>query len=224
MNEITCECGHVNPEGTVLCESCGKPVEKNQHIDGNDQKELLNMRYDGSARRSKTYNRTIIDKIWNFFSSVKVGVWLIFLTVIASAVGTILPQEMYIPQNVDPSTHYRDQYGMFGQIYYQLGFHDLFSSWWYMLLIAMIGISIIIASIDRFFPLYKTLKRQKPKRHELFMKKQRIFGETVRDDIDTELFKQNLKKRRYKLTEENGHLLAEKTALPDGDLMSTISA
>ncbi|ELK45383.1 cytochrome c biogenesis protein ResB [Halobacillus sp. BAB-2008] len=210
MNEITCECGHVNPEGTVLCESCGKPVEKNQHIDGNDQKELLNMRYDGSARRSKTYNRTIIDKVWNFFSSVKVGVWLIFLTVIASAVGTILPQEMYIPQNVDPSTHYRDQYGMFGQIYYQLGFHDLFSSWWYMLLIAMIGISIIVASIDRFFPLYKTLKRQKPKRHELFMKKQRIFGETVRDDIDTELFKQNLKKRRYKVTEENGHLLAEK--------------
>ncbi|MYL28612.1 MULTISPECIES: cytochrome c biogenesis protein ResB [Halobacillus] len=210
MNEITCECGHINPEGTVLCESCGKPVEGNQHIDGNDQKELLNMRYDGSARRSQTYNRTFIDKIWNFFSSVKVGVWLIFITVIASAVGTIFPQEVFIPGNADPATHYRDQYGIVGQIYYQLGFHDLFSSWWYMLLIAMIGISIVIASIDRFFPLYKTLKRQKPKRHELFMKKQRVFGTTENQNVDVEQFKANLKKRRFRVYEQDGHLLAEK--------------
>ncbi|SFF62492.1 cytochrome c biogenesis protein [Halobacillus alkaliphilus] len=210
MNEITCECGHVNPEGTVLCEACGKPIEGNQHINGNEDKKLLNMRYDGSARRSQTYNRTIVDKVWNFFSSVKVGVWLIVLTLIASAVGTILPQEMYIPPNVDPASHYRDQYGLLGQIYYQLGFHNLFSSWWYMLLIAMIGISIVIASIDRFFPLYKTLKKQKPKRHELFMKKQRIFGVTEADQVDLELYKKNLKKRRFKIYEQDGHILAEK--------------
>ena len=55
------------------------------------------MRYEGSARRSQTYNKTIIDKIWNFFSSVKIGVTLIVITLIASAVGTIFPQEMYIP-------------------------------------------------------------------------------------------------------------------------------
>lgn len=210
MNEITCECGHVNPEGTVLCEACGKPIEGNQHINGNEDKKLLNMRYDGSARRSQTYNRTIVDKIWNFFSSVKVGVWLIVLTLIASAVGTILPQEMYIPPNVDPALHYRDQYGLLGQIYYQLGFHNLFSSWWYMLLLAMIGISIVIASIDRFFPLYKTLKKQKPRRHEMFMKKQRIFGVTESNQIDLELYKKNLKKRRFKISEQDGHILAEK--------------
>jgi cytochrome c biogenesis protein len=210
MKEITCECGHVNPEGTVLCEECGKPIEKNQHIDGNDEKQLLNMRYDGSARRSQTYNRTIVDKVWNFFSSVKVGVTLIFITVVASAIGTIFPQEEFIQSTVDPAIHYRDQYGLAGQIYYQLGFHDLFSSWWYMVLIAMIGISIVIASIDRFFPLYKTLKKQKPKRHELFMKKQRIFGETTSENIDIDRFKKNLKKRRFKIHEQDGHLLAEK--------------
>src|SRR5690625_8021158 len=79
LDKIKCECGDVNPEGTVLCEACGKPVERNQHIDGNDKTKLLNMRYEGSARRSQTYNRSIVDKIWNFFSSVKVGVWLIVL-------------------------------------------------------------------------------------------------------------------------------------------------
>ncbi|MBA2173827.1 cytochrome c biogenesis protein ResB [Halobacillus locisalis] len=210
MRQINCECGHVNPEGTVLCESCGKPVEGNQHIDGNEGEQLLNMRYDGTARRSQTYNRTVVDKVWNFFSSVKVGVWLIVTTVIASAVGTIFPQEMYIPPNVDPATHYQDQFGLLGQIYYQLGFHNLFTSWWYMILLAMIGISIIIASIDRFFPLYKILKKQKPKRHETFMKKQRVFGRTESEDVDIERFKQNLKKQRFKIFEQDGHLLAEK--------------
>ncbi|QHS22622.1 cytochrome C biogenesis protein [Virgibacillus sp. MSP4-1] len=211
MNEIKCECGHVNPEGTVLCEACGKPIERNQHIDGNEKNKLLNMRYEGSARRSKTRNQTVVDKIWIFFSSVKVGVWLIVLTLIASIIGTILPQEMYIPQNVEAADHYRDEYGLFGQIYYQLGFHNLYSSWWYILLIASIGVSLVICSIDRVVPLYRALKRQKPKRHSNFIRRQRLFGKTEnakQGDIDQVVSR--LKKKRYKISEENGHILAEK--------------
>ncbi|QKY69232.1 cytochrome c biogenesis protein ResB [Lentibacillus sp. CBA3610] len=214
MEKIKCECGHVNPEGTVLCEACGKPVEENQHIDGNDKRKLLNMRYDGSARRSQTYNKTIVDKIWNFFSSVKVGVWLIVLALIASGIGTIFPQEQYIPPEApsrDPSVYYEAQHGIFGLIYYQLGFHNLYSSWWYLLLIALIGISLVICSIDRFVPLYKALKNQRPRRHKQFLNRQRLFSKTdyVTDDEKSKLVS-GLKKKRYKVYEENGHILAEK--------------
>ncbi|MCJ0930969.1 cytochrome C biogenesis protein [Virgibacillus halodenitrificans] len=214
MNKIKCECGHVNPEGTVLCESCGKPIEGNQHIDGNDKKKLLNMRYDGTARRSQTYNKSIIDKIWSFFSSVKVGVWLIVLALIASAIGSIFPQEMYIPADApsrDPAVFYEAQYGIFGLIFYQLGFHNLYSSWWYMVLIALIGISLVICSLDRFVPLYKALKKQKAKRHETFLRRQRLFSETnAVTNEEIQLIKQQLKNQKYKLQEENGHILAEK--------------
>jgi cytochrome c biogenesis protein len=214
MNKIKCECGHVNPEGTVLCEACGKPIEGNQHIDGNDQKKLLNMRYEGSARRSQTYNKSIIDKTWSFFSSVKVGVWLIVLALVASALGSIFPQEMYIPADApsrDPSIFYEEQYGIPGLIFYQLGFHNLYSSWWYMLLIALIGVSLVICSIDRFVPLYKALKRQKAKRHSTFLKRQRLFSETETiNENDLETVKERLKKQRYKVRDENGHILAEK--------------
>ncbi|MFD1039490.1 cytochrome c biogenesis protein ResB [Virgibacillus byunsanensis] len=214
MKNIKCECGHVNPEGTVLCEACGKPIEGNQHIDGNDQKKLLNMRYDGSARRSQTYNKSIVDKVWNFFSSVKVGVWLIVITLIASAVGTILPQEMYIPADAesrDPAIFYEARYGLLGQIYYQLGFHELYSSWWYMILVALIGISLVICSIDRFVPLYKALKRQKAKRHETFLNRQRLYSETENiSSDDKQKIINELQKQRYKIREDNGHILAEK--------------
>ncbi|KAB8139141.1 cytochrome C biogenesis protein [Gracilibacillus oryzae] len=214
MNKIKCECGHVNHEGTVLCEACGKPIEGNQHIDGNDKTRLLNMRYDGSARRSQTYKKSIIDKIWNFFSSVKVGVWLIVLTLVASAMGTIFPQEQWIPANAvsrDPAIYYESTYGIFGQIYYQLGFYDLYSSWWYLLLVALIGISLVICSIDRFVPLYKALKNQKAKRHETFLSRQRLYSES--DNVSKEEKQQiikSLKKQRYSVRDENGHILAEK--------------
>src|SRR5690625_5125639 len=111
MKKIKCECGHLNPEGTVLCESCGRPIDGNQHIEGNDKRKLLNMRYDGVARRSQTYNKSIIDKIWSFFSSVKVGIWLIVITLIDTALGTIFPQEIYIPAEAvsrDPAIYYED--------------------------------------------------------------------------------------------------------------------
>lgn len=214
MDKIKCECGHINPEGTVLCEACGKPVEGNQHMEGNDNHKLLNMRYDGSARRSLTYNRRIIDRIWTFFSSVKVGIWLIALTLIASIIGTIFPQAMYIPAdapNRDPAVFYEDYYGIFGKIYYQLGFHEMYESWWYILLIALIGISLVICSLDRFIPLRRALKMQKPNRHEKFLSRQRLYSKSENiTEEEKQKIVESLKKQRYKITEEDGHILAEK--------------
>ncbi|WP_153122702.1 cytochrome c biogenesis protein ResB [Peribacillus tepidiphilus] len=207
MNDVKCECRHVNPHGTVLCESCGRVLDE----ESNDNK-LLDMRYEGTARRSQTYNKTIIDKIWNFFSSVKVGVWLIVITLVASAIGTIFPQEMYIPPTMPAELYYEEEYGWAGKLYYTLGFHNLYSSWWYLILIASIGISLVICSLDRVVPLYRALKTQKVERHEGFLKRQRIFGITnvAGKQIDMETIKKRLAERRFHVREENGSILAEK--------------
>lgn len=205
MNAVKCECGHVNPHGTILCESCGKILEETE-----DNQQLVDMRYEGSARRSQTYNKTIIDKVWNFFSSVKVGVALIVITLIASALGTVFPQEMYIPADIQPAEFYEEEYGFFGKLYFVLGFHNLYGSWWYLLLIASIGISLVICSLDRVVPLYRALKKQRVTRHEGFLQRQRLFGVTHTNEVDYEKVKQNLKAKRYRIREENGNLLAEK--------------
>lgn len=208
MKEVVkCECGHVNPHGTILCESCGRVLDETQK-----NSKMIDMRYEGSARRSQTYNKSMIDKIWNFFSSVKVGVSLIVILLIASSVGTIFPQEQYIPPTELPEVFYEAEYGFLGKLYYLLGFHNLYSSWWYLICIAMLGTSLLIASIDRVVPLYRSLKKQKIARHEGFLKKQRIFGITNTDkqDIDFEDIKRSLESRRYKVKEENGNILAEK--------------
>lgn len=204
LKEIKCECGHVNPIGTVFCEACGKPFESNENI------KLLDMRYEGSARRSLTQTKTIVDKIWSFFSSVKVGVWLIVITLAASAIGTIFPQEMYITPGIAPAEYYKQEYGFLGQLYYQLGFNNLYGSWWYMILIASIGISLVICSLDRVIPLYKALKKQGVKRHPSFLKRQRLYGTGTPQDGDLERVQMNLKKTNYNVKVEDGNILAEK--------------
>lgn len=205
---IQCTCGHINPPGTQLCQNCGRLIN-----DDYDKKKTTDvMRYDGQAVRSKTKNKTLIDKIWVFFSSVKTGVILLVLTIVAAAMGSLLPQEYFIPGNVDPETFYNEQYGAFGLLYYKLGFDNLYTSWWFLILLVLVAFSIIAASIDRGVPLFKSLKNQKVKKHPTFLKRQRLtLNVDTFDDIDT--LEVALKKRNYKVRTEQGALLAEKGRL-----------
>jgi len=136
---------------------------------------------------------------------------MIAITLLASSIVTLFTQVMNNQSALPANQYYETQYGLMGKIYYQLGFHDLYGSWWYMLLIASIGISLVICSIDRVVPLYRALKKQKPKRHETFLKRQRVFVEAEQvTDEDKETIRKQLKKRRFKVMEQDGHLLAEK--------------
>ncbi|WP_075617644.1 cytochrome c biogenesis protein ResB [Paenisporosarcina indica] len=209
MNKILCTCGHENPKGTVLCGSCGRPLTE----EASNQK-LVDMRYEGSARRSQTFNKSIIDKVWNFFSSVKVGVSLIVIILVAAAIGTILPQVFYVPATgeAEIAAYYERVYGTFGKLYYQLGLSDLYGSWWFQTLIGMLGISLIVASLDRVIPLYKSLKKQRTRRHESFMKRQRIFGigENALGENTFAKSEEKLKSLGYNVKREDGAVLGEK--------------
>ena len=167
LRNTKCECGHQNPVGTLICEACGKPTEE-----GGDG-ALLEMRYDGAARRSQRANPGLLDRVWRFFSSVRVAVWLIALTLLAAAIGSIYPQEnMFI--NIDPAEYYEDNYGLPGKIYYMLGFSDTFGQWWFQLLLVMIGASLVICSLDRVLPLYRALSRPQIRKHPRFLTGQRV--------------------------------------------------
>ncbi|HJE20198.1 MAG TPA: cytochrome c biogenesis protein ResB, partial [Aliicoccus persicus] len=181
QKEIKCSsCGHINPAGTQLCQSCGKLINENY-----DKKKIKDvMRYDGSAVRSKVRSQTLYDKVWNFFTSVRNGVIIIALIAIAAAIGTIFPQEYFIPVGADPAEHYQEHYGTLGYLYYQLGLHNLYSSWWFLILNGLLALSIIAASIDRGVPLFKTLYKQHVKKHDSFFKRQRLYSiqETTIED------------------------------------------
>ncbi|HSJ38490.1 MAG TPA: cytochrome c biogenesis protein ResB [Planococcus sp. (in: firmicutes)] len=209
MENLQCKCGHINPPGTLLCESCGRSLTEEEQ-----NKKLADMRYEGTARRSQTYNKSIIDKIWNFFSSVKVGVSIIVVLLVAAAIGTILPQAQYVnvPVRNDATikAYYADVYGEIGKIYHFLGFHDLYNSIWFIVLVGMLAISLIVASLDRFVPLYRSLKNQRVLRHQSFMEKQRIYAEGSAPADSMQNAEKKLKELKYNVTVDKNGLLAEK--------------
>lgn len=207
IKNTKCECGHQNRVGTVLCEACGKPLYEITNPD-----ELLEMRYDGVARRSQRSNPNFIDKIWNFFSSVKVAIYLIIITLIGAIFGTIFEQESNFV-NFDPSTFYKEKYGTIGDIYYKLGLSHTYESWWFVLLLVMIGASLVICSLDRVLPLYKALSKQKIRKHMQFLTRQKVvYQGPIHEDGVQWVSKAAavLKKRRYRVHVDQDALLAEK--------------
>ncbi|OME96582.1 MULTISPECIES: cytochrome c biogenesis protein ResB [Paenibacillus] len=207
IQNTKCDCGHQNPTGTVLCEACGKPLTEEA-----EAQPILEMRYDGVARRSQKENPGMIDRVWNFFSSVKVAIYLILLTLIGSSLGTIFPQESTF-LNIDPSVYYKEEYGQLGHIYYLLGLSHTYTSWWFVLLLVMIGASLVICSLDRVLPLYKALSRQRIPKHMSFLTRQKVVyqGHVDEDGADwVERVKPIIKKKGYRVRTDGGTLLAEK--------------
>lgn len=206
IENTKCECGHQNAVGTVLCEYCGKPL----HDEDSDQP--LEMRYDGVARRSQRKNKSWIDQIWSFFSSVKVAVYLILITLVLSILGTIFPQENMLI-NIDYAQYYKDNYGIIGQIYHFLGLSHTYETWWFRGLLFMIGTSLVVCSLDRVLPLYRALAKQSIKKHPLFLTRQKV---TLEHDISADAkdwiaqFGQALKKKNYRVWKQDDALMAEK--------------
>ncbi|QAY66198.1 cytochrome c biogenesis protein ResB [Paenibacillus protaetiae] len=210
IHNTKCECGHQNHVGTVLCESCGKPLlNEEEH-----SSEPLEMRYDGAARRSQKSNPGVIDRVWNFFSSVKIAIYLILITLVAASLGTIYPQEnTFVSSNADFASYYKDTYGVTGQIYYALGLSHTYDSWWFIGLLVMIGTSLVVCSLDRVLPLYKALSKQQIRKHLQFIRRQKtVYTGTIEADSGEwiQSFANALKRKRYRVHIDGTALLAEK--------------
>ena len=158
--------------------------------------------------------KTIFDHVWDFFASVKVGITIIVLIAIGSVLGTIYPQTNAIP-SPNPEYYYMDTYGKLGDLYYRLGLADTFTSWWFLVLVLMMAISLIIVSIDRGVPLYRSLKNQPVARKVIAIRSDRLYANKEgASEADLTALGESLKKHRYKIRQENGALLAEKGRFP----------
>ncbi len=206
MENTKCECGHNNPVGTALCEYCGKPLDE-----GGQKNRPLEMRYEGKARRSQTRTTSLVDRVWRFFSSVKVAVWLIVITLLLAVPGTFLPQENMVAR---PEVFYAQEYGAFGDLYYRLGLSNVYESPLFIALLSMIGISLVVCSLDRVIPLYKALKNQQTTKNIQFIQRQRVSCSQPMTEAEKSVMldrlAEKLSRKRYRVSREGDSILAEK--------------
>jgi cytochrome c biogenesis protein len=118
------------------------------------------------VRPKKT--ESILDKALGLLSSVRLGVTLLMILLVCCIVGMVIMQ-----QEVDGfQTYYSKLLPSQKLVYGGLGFFDIYHSWYFELLMAITGLNIILASIDRFPTAWQYLAKPKRKASPNFIRAQ----------------------------------------------------
>jgi len=94
--------------------------------------------------------------LWRFFSSVTLSVVLLLTLAIFSAMGTL------IPQNLEPEGYLRLLGPFWFRFFETLDLFDLYHSWWFRLLIVLLGANIVVCSIERLSATWKVIFQRRP--------------------------------------------------------------
>lgn len=135
---------------------------------------------------SKPKSAPILNRILDFISSVRCGIFQLVLLVIFSLIGMLI-----IQQNVQGfESYFVSLTPAEKHVYGFLGFFDIYYSWYYKLLLLTLSLNIILASIDHFPASWAYISRPKLSATRGFLFKQnqnavlQIAGENEKEVTD----------------------------------------
>jgi cytochrome c biogenesis protein len=96
-----------------------------------------------------TNERNFVQIVWDFFCSLKLTMFLLISLALTSIIGTILPQGALPPEYVAKISPTKLQ------IYSNLGFFDMYHSWWFITLLYVFSLNLISCSIKRLPHVFK---------------------------------------------------------------------
>ncbi len=163
---------------------------------------------------------SIIDRIWNFFSSVTLAVIVFAVISVTSIIGTIIEQQ------ADPQKNLLLLKKLFGEsaapsiysILDSLGFTDMYHSWWFIALLFIFAANLVICSIERLPRIFKTVKEPPspigiehfnimPIKNELILKQD---AAKLKDKAESALKKSGFKTFVFQQDDNNTQIFAEK--------------
>jgi cytochrome c biogenesis protein len=89
-----------------------------------------------------TNKRGVAQKLWDFFCSLKLTIFLLIGLALTSIIGTVIqqgPQREYLATLSETKI----------KLYSALGFFDMYHSWWFILLLYLLTLNLICCSIKR---------------------------------------------------------------------------
>ncbi|MDY0221205.1 MAG: cytochrome c biogenesis protein ResB [Desulfobacterium sp.] len=91
------------------------------------------------------------NRIWSFFCSVRLTVVVLLAIALTSIVGTFIPQS-------GSAGFYLEKYGQgWSKLIMALDIDDMYNSWWFLTLLAMLAVNIIVCSIQRLKVTWKVI-------------------------------------------------------------------
>lgn len=104
--------------------------------------------------------KTIIDRVWGLFASVKFAIVIFSLIALTAVIGTVLEQR------AEPARNILILSRLFGEslaptaykVFEALGFMDMYHSWWFRTLLVAFSANLIICSLDRLPRIWKVVR------------------------------------------------------------------
>ena len=98
-----------------------------------------------------------LNRLWRFFTSVRLTVFVLLTLAATSIIGTV------IPQNESPSEYMQAFGPLLYRLFEVLDIFDMYHSWWFQLLLVLLTLNIIVCSIDRLAATWKIVFAPDPR-------------------------------------------------------------
>jgi cytochrome c biogenesis protein len=102
-----------------------------------------------------TRDTSWMDKVWNFFTSLKLAITVLIIMAVASIFGTVIEQnqpiEKYRQVYTDASFRILDSLNLF----------DMYHSWWFLLLLVLFTVNLACCTLDRLPRVLKVVRNPK---------------------------------------------------------------
>ncbi|MDA8091867.1 MAG: cytochrome c biogenesis protein ResB [Nitrospiraceae bacterium] len=104
--------------------------------------------------------KSLWDKVWSFFSSIKLAIVIFALIALTSIVGTVIEQQAPYETNMKVLSKLVGT-GLAPSVYKgldALGFMNMYRSWWFMTLLVLFALNLLVCSIDRFPAIWRIMR------------------------------------------------------------------
>ncbi len=107
-----------------------------------------------STPRTVTLRQSVA-LVWRTLRSMRTALVLLFMLALASVAGSLIPQE---PNSPDKVAQYLRDHPLAGRFYEHAGLFDVFGSWWFVLITALLFTSLVMCLLPRTRATIRTVR------------------------------------------------------------------
>jgi cytochrome c biogenesis protein len=149
--------------------------------------------------------------VWRTLRSMRTALALLLLLALGSVVGSLVPQ---IPNSPDRVDRFLLDHPLLGRFYQHAGFFDVFGSWWFVLIMALLLVSLVACLVPRTRAAIRNV-RQRPLHAREIDAFPQYAERTVRVEVPAAIASSQrvLRRRMFRVSRSEDALAADKGAL-----------
>jgi cytochrome c biogenesis protein len=193
----------ISSESKVVSAPTWQPGDNIDGLNESESKPVQVPVLEESDRGKDSSIGSLIDSTLKLLSSVRSGLVMLGLLLTCSMIGMLIMQI-----NVEGFQKYYNALSPAKRVVYgRLGFFDIYHSWYFSLLLAITGLNIILASIDRFPTAWQYVKKPKLIASPKFIHAQMFTAEAIYKGESSDLveeIKRNWRRARFRVRVTEG--------------------